>query len=647
MRYVLEYELSALFFLVIILFRFFGTRRFPNVKNKLFALILIGAVFDLSFDLIGAVLIDNFTRFPLWLNYLVNTIFLLLQTAFLAALLCYVLVLVGRLHRKNLAAISVCLIPAVIIALLILTNGFTHLVFYFHPVNGYTHGPCFPLLFVLSFSYFTSGFAVVVKYRSRLQRDEFTTICTCILIVFVTCLVQLLYPRYLLTGLATVLAITLMYFTLQNSSQMLDTATGAFNSGAMFLFLRDRLQEKESVEYIAVDIQNMQRINELFGQANGDKLLREVGCFLVGADESAWAFRIMGARFVLITRSEEKHRILCETIAKRFEQPWETGGTQVILSTTICRMAADTFQGELLSPESMVSLLEAAFLEANRNVGRDRIFSVDHALLDSLHRRFAVESALREALETGEGLELYYQPIYDVKQGRFTGAEVLLRFTHSKLGAISPCEFIPIAEKNGLIIPLDELVLRKACTFIVEQDPKNTLGMDFLEVNLSAVEFMHQQLPEMLGALLEEYKIEPGFLFFEITETAASTSYDMLYECMNNLRLRGCHFALDDFGTGYANIAQVVSLPFSVVKLDRSLLLGSPSVFADIVTMFSHLNLKTVVEGVETAEQDEALRQFDIDLIQGFYYARPMPQAAFQAFLSGRARDSLDLAGKG
>ncbi|MPM19243.1 hypothetical protein SDC9_65661 [bioreactor metagenome] len=647
MRYVLEYEISALFFLAIISFRFFGTRRFPNIKNKLFAFILIGAVVDLSLDLTGSVLINEFSQFPFWLNYLVNTVFYLLQAVFLVAMFFYVLILVGQFHRKNLVPISICLIPAAFIALLILTNGFTHLVFYIHPVLGYIHGSCFPILFALSFFYFISDFVVVVKYRSRLQKNEFTTICVSILIVVVACVIQILYPRYLLTGLAMVFAITLMYFTLQNSREMLDTATGVFNSGAMFLFLRDRLQEREPVEYIALDIDNMRQINELFGQANGDKLLRDVGRFLVAADESAWAFRVMGTRFVLITRSEEKSRILCEKIAKRFKQPWETGGVQVILMTTICCVAGDTLQGELLPPESVVSLLEVAFSEANRSGGRDRVFSVDHALLDSLHRRFAVESALREALETGEGLELYYQPIYDVKKNRFTGAEALLRFTHRKLGAISPCEFIPIAEKNGLIIPLDELVLRKVCTFIVEQDPKNTLGIDFLEVNLSAVEFMHQQLPDMLDALLEEYQIEPGFLFIEITETAATASYDLLAACMDTLRQRGCQFVLDDFGTGYANIAQVTSLPFSVVKLDRSLLLGRPSVFTDIVSLFSHMNLRTVVEGVETAGQAQALRQFDIDLIQGFYYARPMPQAAFQAFLSGGAREGRDPVGKG
>ena len=181
--------------------------------------------------------------------------------------------------------------------------------------------------------------------------------------------------------------------------------------------------------------------------------------------------------------------------------------------------------------------------------------------------------------------------------------------------------------------------LRKACAFIRDYDPCGRLGLQGIEVNQSALEFMNSRLPELIGAIAAEYGIDPGFVTLEITETAATESFEMLRESMLALREKGCRFALDDFGMGYANISQVIRLPFSMVKLDRSLLLGPEAVLEDMARMFARMRLTTVVEGVETAAQAALAKSIGVDLVQGYYYARPMRQDDFAAFMERRAAE--------
>ncbi len=635
--YVIEYEICALFFLAVIMGRYFVARRFPNQKNRLFALINWVIVGDMVLDVVSSLVIDNVFGVPVWLTHVVNTVFYTVQLVMPVLMTLYTLAMVGYIDRKRLRQVCPLFLPFAAVLLLLLSNPLTKLFFYVDPVRGYLHAPLFILMYVVCLFYMAVTFYVAFVNRCRLRREEYTAVFIFLAVVLVAMAFQYFFPAVLVTGVAMALAVILMYFTIQNPDAMIDNTTGAFTSEAMLTFLGDRSQEGSQVQMVAVQIQNMRRINDLLGVQSGNRLLRQMSEFLRSGGEDIWVFRMRGSVFVAITRKYSDYAALRERVERRISQTWQVGSTEILIQAAVCSVSEEELLPSRLGPEEAVDFIETALLHNERSGKRVTGINAGRELLQRMARSRAVEQALREAIDGGEGLELYFQPLWSARQRRFASAEVLLRFHHPLMGDISPQEFVPIAESNGLVTAMDELVLRKACRFLHGLTDRESLGLKTLEVNLSAMEFMHRQLPQLLSDIMEQYQVDAGSIIFEITETAATESFELLQECMRELSGRGCRFALDDFGTGYANIAQVIQLPFSLVKLDRSLLLSSEIVLEDMARMFARMELLTVLEGVETEEQAATAERIDVDFVQGFYYALPMCEDDFVRFLRERA----------
>ena len=378
--------------------------------------------------------------------------------------------------------------------------------------------------------------------------------------------VQFACPQVLLTGVAIVISIMLIYFTFQNPDDLLDFMTGTFNYGALLTFLGNATREQDEFYLIAADIGGMRRINSLFGMEFGNKILISAAqVFLCG--KRTWVFRMLGTRFILITHSVKEYLDMLEKISNRFQKPFSVDGVDVVLSVTVRHFFS---AGRFRSPEGVVSVIDTLYSGLTESE-RGTIAAIDETLLASIRRRLALESALRLAVETGAGFELVFQPLYSLKNGCFPSVEVLLRFNCDDLGSVSPSEFIPIVEKIGLITRVDELVVRKVCKFITRHDPA-AFGLSTICLNLSAAEFFVPNTPERFRNIVDEYGVEHSLILFEITESVAAAPYDVYSRYMQTMREDGFRFALDDFGTGYSNVAQIANLPFSAIKLDKSLL---------------------------------------------------------------------------
>ncbi len=637
MVYIYEYELCALVFLLIITVRFFAKRHFPDMENNLFGVIIICGILDIALDVVSAFTIKYASSLPIWLNMLVNTWFYALGI-FLSALVMIYIFIIAKI--KNRAFVGLLIFPAVFFGLILILIPKTELFFFFDENFVYTHGPLFPYLYGATLLCFIACAVFVSIFRKRIRRNQFNTIIIFVLIIGIAMGIQYFFPQYLLSGVAIALAISLMYFTLQNPEEMLDSLTGAFNYGAMLVFLRDRIEEKRKISIVAIDVGSLRRINSIFGLDIGDDIMRDIGRFLTGIRDNTWVFRMIGTRFVIVSYDDEHNRSVLAAVENRFCRLWKTWSDSIMLNTIICYFNEI---GGFSKPEEIITLIDSAFLEADERRS-ESVVEIDNRFLDKIRRRIKVEAALRRALENeGQGFELYFQPIYSIKEKCFNTVEVLLRFCDDELGIISPEEFIPIAERTGLIIQVDEWVLEKSFSFI-GRVCLDRLGLVNVEVNLSAAEFMHEYFAEKLNAATNRNCADPKYLIFEITETAATASYEILAHCMNEMCKRGFRFALDDFGTGFANLSQVVDLPFSMVKLDRSMLVpklmneNSSIVFEDTIAMFSRLGMSVVVEGVEEEEQVARIEKLGADYIQGYFYSNPMPENELIEFLSEKNR---------
>ena len=233
---------------------------------------------------------------------------------------------------------------------------------------------------------------------------------------------------------------------------------------------------------------------------------------------------------------------------------------------------------------------------------------------------------------------VFYQPIYDTRKKKFNSAEALLRLRDPKYGYISPALFIPMAEKSGAIHALGSFVLEEVIKFIASPDFA-PLGVEYIEINLSAMQCLRSDLSDEIIALSEKYNVEPSKVNLEITETASAYSQSKLYGNISALSEYGFTFSLDDFGTGYSNLMRIAQLPLDIVKLDRAFVImeesgGHHVIIKNLIQMLKDMKLKVLVEGVETEEMVESFIQMGVDEIQGFYFSRPLTKSAYIRFLN-------------
>ena len=240
-----------------------------------------------------------------------------------------------------------------------------------------------------------------------------------------------------------------------------------------------------------------------------------------------------------------------------------------------------------------------------------------------------VEQFLSRAVEE-DLFEVYYQPVYSIRKKRFVTLEALSRLRHPELGWISPDVFIRLAEKNRLIDALTDLQLRRVCRFLKSHEDV-ARQIDSVKVNLSALNLMQEHCAERLIAILDEYALPHRLFQFEITETVATEYSSRLSRAVDAFSQADIGLCLDDFGSGFANLNTVTHLPFSAIKLDRSLLYHicadarAALFYQSIVSTFQRMGYAVIAEGVETEEEVALLKKWNVDLIQGYYFSRPLP----------------------
>lgn len=253
--------------------------------------------------------------------------------------------------------------------------------------------------------------------------------------------------------------------------------------------------------------------------------------------------------------------------------------------------------------------------------------------LDKIRNDKAVEKAVRLAMDRDE-LMVYYQPIYSVTHGAYNSAEALVRLHDDELGWISPEVFIPIAEKNGMIVEMGEMILEKVCKFIRDNNLKDT-GIEYIEVNISSIQLIQVDFADRVKDILEKYDVKPEQINIEITETATIASMSVVKENINKLVEYGIAFSLDDYGSGYANIDYINRMPFKIIKLDKYIIWDAFKndkagiTLEYTIGMLNALELLIVAEGVETVEMRDRLTNIGCHYMQGWYYSKAVSDREF------------------
>ena len=328
--------------------------------------------------------------------------------------------------------------------------------------------------------------------------------------------------------------------------------------------------------------------------------------------------------FFVFTSSLMNYEMNKDAIMQLFERPFKVKGERITFSAAICGIINVQEMKEI---DLLIDYLEY-LVQLKPKSDRTILIQNDQHTKEGFLYEQEVKKYMATAIER-DLFEVYYQPLYDLKEKRYRTMEALSRLRHPSLGMISPEVFIGIAEKHGQITKLGYLQFRKVCKFIKEH-PQIMERIESIKYNLSPLELLKPGYSKKLLRTIEEFDISFSYFQFEITETVATEYSEALYQTIADFRKSGIQICLDDFGSGYANLNTVLKLPFSTIKLDRSLLNGIcyddqiALLYKNIVAVMQNLGHKVVAEGVETQKEIDLLKQWGVDLVQGYYYTKPL-----------------------
>ncbi|MCM1056565.1 MAG: bifunctional diguanylate cyclase/phosphodiesterase [Firmicutes bacterium] len=385
-----------------------------------------------------------------------------------------------------------------------------------------------------------------------------------------------------------------------------------------------------------LDLDDFKHINDGLGHQYGDVLLKAISHELQRVKGiKRTCYRVGGDEFIIVVPPEQYPQIerILEDIRQIFAKPWFLKDADYYCTMS---MGIVTFPDLGESVADLTKKADIAMYEAKKS-GKNRIARYSDSIDSASGRRLDMEKNMRDATVGGyHEFEVYFQPIVDVQnKDKCAGAEALLRWNSSKLGFITPAEFIPLAEYLGLINPIGNYVLREAC---IQCRRWNEAGYDYkVNVNLSVVQLLQADVVEIVERTIDETGIEPRNLTLEVTESLAINDMERMQGILNRIKALGVKIALDDFGTGYSSLNHIREIPFDMIKVDQSFVREvaedaySQSFVKMVAELAETLGANICVEGIETEAQYRIVRKMKVKYIQGFYFDRPMKRDAFEA----------------
>lgn len=409
-----------------------------------------------------------------------------------------------------------------------------------------------------------------------------------------------------------------------------DEVTGIPNRRYFVREISSMIKEypNEKFALIFIDIDNFKYVNDTYGHDTGDALLTEFTKIILGMNiKDSLLARYGGDEFILVkNKLKGKNQIkdLLDNIIKKLSKPIVVNNKEIFctLSIGVSIYPIDGKEIGILLKRSDMAMYLAKFN------GKNRYEFFDLRILEILNREFDIEKGLRTAIDNEE-IKLVFQPKILIDSGTVIGFESLVRWNSKDLGFVPPNEFIPIAENSRLIIPIGRYIINESFKKCKELSLMTNRKFK-MAINLSEVQIRDEEIVDYVAETLERYELDASYIEFEITESIIMKSAEKNIKTLEKLKALGVTLALDDFGTGYSSLSYLRTLPIDVLKIDKSFIDGilieekSEYIINSIIDLSHYLNLLVVAEGVETKEQLDYLKRSSCDIIQGYYFSKPI-----------------------
>lgn len=639
-NYAIEYEYAAMGFIAVLLAVFCARRKYPGMSNTVYVCMLLCTFASSLMHVFAMKTLPVAAALPTALNYLIHISYLFFYD--LEAVL-YMLYVIALTKRNRMSTANMVFTMTLISAetLLLVTTPFTKLIIYFDDSMNYCHGPLFYVYPTIAFFLMIYGTVVFVIYRRKDSRVQVATMIHFAVFTLGATVVQLFCPRLVLGNLVTAMVLVMFLVIIQNPDDFTDKAADCFNNDAFFNSVDVRIDQKKPFTIAAFRFDGLSYITGLFRVGERGAASRAIASRLMAEFRTGEVYHLGNCEFAMFT--DEKHQItesyLTDRIMSVFSRPVSIHGIEAALTPKICLVR---YPGFAASAEDVRDAIEYTLRTTKKAEGS--VFVASTEAITAKKRELRILSAIKTNI-VNKSFEMYYQPIYEPAEHGFVCAEALIRMNDSELGFVSPEEFIPLAESNGMIIEIGEIAFRKVCEFM-KSGRAQALGVKYIEVNLSVLQCVQEKLSERLMQIMAEYGIPPEQINFEITETAGLANYDVLLRNMNSLISHGVTFSMDDYGTGFSTANYLITLPMDIVKIDKSILWPAMEneeafvILRHTVEMLKSLHKRIVVEGVETKEMAQLLTDMGCDYLQGYYYQKPIPAEKYIEFLTENQNNS-------
>ena len=410
-----------------------------------------------------------------------------------------------------------------------------------------------------------------------------------------------------------------------------DKLTGLFTKEYLFDRIHDSLTANRDKQYWVayIDIKDFKLINDIYGKEMGDEVLREIANWMRMHSDPSWVYgRLAGDTFGICYASERPRVAMIEQHISEFTFKSGTFKQNLLMHVGIYKVSDPDLDISIMFDRAHLALTSI------KNEYNSHVAIYDDKMREQMLWEQKISSQLEKAIEEKQ-ICAYLQPIVNIS-GKIIGGEALVRWLHPKEGFLSPIKFIPVFEKNGMIVDVDKHIWRCACETLASWKTQPDKKDMFISVNISPKDFYFIDVFSEIQGLIKEYDIEPRRFRIEITETVVMNEVENCMAILNKFRKAGFIVEMDDFGSGYSSLNQLKDMPLDVLKIDMKFLGGSndnsraTTILKNVIRLSDELGLSSLTEGVETESQYRMLSDMGCHLFQGYYFAKPMPIKDFE-----------------
>ena len=504
--------------------------QFPTEKTRVFRALLIVCIGESAFNILSSIGLANAGVVPQIVNEILAFVFFSFEGLSSLMIYKYMVVISELDQRQKKWAVSAAMIPAAFFFIFLLLTPFIGFYYYFQ--DGVYHqgrGANFGYFYIMLF--FVLNLVMSIARRKIINVREKYIIYFYTAAALIAIWVQYYHREILLTSLGNSVIVIMIYLSMQNPNDYLDTVTGIGNEAALELQLKDELMRNHEGTVIIIRIRQYQQMGMLFGAENCNMLMAELGQYFFHLGGKFHVFRSDADTFVVMT-DKDRYQEMVKSVEGRFSEEWKIEENHILLDHTVMIMH---YPKDFTTIPEFFGIRSYLSSVASGNVRKEPVIETDAQMIEGYYRQNQIEMILESALRE-RSIQVYYQPIYSLKEKRIVSLEALARLFDGELGYIPPAEFIPIAEKNGDIIRIGEIVLEECCKFLSKHVLSNmSLGIHSIQINISVAQCMQQNLKEAILPILQKYHIPTSMIVLELTESTAINAPALMEHHMKEL----------------------------------------------------------------------------------------------------------------